>query len=105
MALPVKNRLFSGGQLFRHEPQFQERLQAVFQVSVHHPVQVSKAVLLVQQIALEIPVLLVNAHLIAEQAVASNVGKMAQLLHGRKLILVFLLHGKIQPAGAYAITG
>ena len=105
VALPIENRLLPGSQLFRHEAQFQEGFQAVFQISVHHPVQVGEAVFFVEQIALKIPVLLINAHLVAEQAVATNVGKMAQLLHGRKLILVFLLHGQIQPAGAHAIAG
>ena len=34
-----------------------------------------------------------------------DVAEMAELLHGGKLLLVFLMQGEVQPAGADAVIG
>ena len=52
-----------------------------------------------------IPADLADAHGIAEKAMAADVLEMARLLHGQKLLLVFLVQGQIQPPRAHAESG
>ena len=104
MRFPVKQRLFGGSQFFRHEAQLQERLQAVLQPGVDHPVQIGEAEPLLP-FEERRPEFLPDSHLVAEQAVSADVAEMAFLLHGCHLLMVFLMERQVHPAGADAVVG
>ena len=61
--------------------------------------------LLILQIGIIMITAVAVGHLIAEKPVAPDMAEAAQLLHGGKLLLVFLMERQVQPAGADAVTG
>ena len=102
MPVPVKDRLRAGGQGLGHEAQLQEGAKAAVLPGVHHPVQVGKAVFHPDLSVRRFP-LLINAQLVAEQAVPADIAEVAQVLHAAELLLVFLMQGQADPPGAHAV--
>ena len=102
MRFPVKQGLFGRGQFFRHETQLKERLQAVLQPGVDHPVQIGEAEPLLP-FEERRPEFLPDSHLVAEQAVSADVTETAFFLHGCHLVLILLLERQVHPAGADTI--
>ena len=79
VTFPVKYRLRSPGQLFRHKSQLQKRTKPCLQIAVHNPVQVGEVILRLPYPVLLI--LLINSHVITEQPMSPDMTKANLLLH------------------------
>ena len=104
VALPVEHGLVARGHLPGHKAQLQEGAQAQLLVAVQHAIQVGEVVFR-YRLPLGVFVLLVDGHVVAEQAVAPDVGKADVLLHQFQLVVILLVQGQAHAAGADAVIG
>ena len=101
VAFPVEDGLGSPRQLLRHESQLKKRLQPELMISIHYPVQISEVVF-----GPPLPVLLillVNRHIVAEQAMPSDMPESYHILNEPELFLILSCQSQPHPSCSHAI--
>ena len=76
IGLPVKQCLVPTGHLGRHEPKFQHRSQAKFPVTVHYPVQICKAILIMPD-TVRIRYRCIDRHSVGKKPMTTDMPEMA----------------------------
>ena len=99
VALPVENRIVAACHLLRHETKLQKRHDVPLEISVHHAVQIREVIF--DCLFLREPVLplLVDCHVIREQAVAADMLKSDDVLYKGQLLQIFLRQCKSRTSG------